>query len=298
MSENEYNCCTLCPRECKADRTKAVGFCGMTDKIYAAKAMVHTWEEPCISGTRGSGAVFFSGCTLRCVFCQNRVISHERLGKEISIDRLSEIVLSLQGVGVHNINLVSATHFLPSVEAAIELIRDKLKIPVLWNTGGYERQDSVERLSKFCNIFLQDLKFCSSELSHKYAAAKDYFKHAIAATEKMLEEKGKYCFDAAGIMQSGVIVRHLVLPSNRRDSIELLKELHKSCGSDGILLSLMSQYTPPAFESPYRELGRRITDFEYRSVCECALELGFRGYFQERDSAVSAYTPIFDMSGL
>ena len=298
MSVSEYKSCTLCPRECKADRTQAVGFCGMKDKLCAAKAMVHTGEEPCISGKRGSGAIFFTGCTLGCVFCQNREISHGKFGKEITVERLGEIMLELQGKGVHNINLVSATHFLPSVEEAIEQIKDRLKIPVVWNTGGYEKVEAVDRISKFSDIFLQDLKFFSPDISGKYAFASDYFKHAVKATERMVGLVGSPHFDADGILRKGIILRHLVLPSNRRDSIELLRELYKACGSENIVLSLMSQYTPPNHKTPYRELGRKLTDFEYRSVCETALDLGFRGYFQERDSAVSSYTPIFDLAGL
>ncbi len=298
MSAKDYNCCTLCPRECKADRTQAVGFCGMTDKMYAAKAMVHTFEEPCISGSRGSGAIFFSGCSLGCVFCQNDKLSHGKFGKEISCARLSQIMLSLQEQGVHNINLVSATHFLPSVERAVENIRGKLTIPIVWNTGGYETVEAVERLSRFCSIYLQDMKFLSAELSQKYAKSSDYFNYAMDAACKMIEKAGAPVFDSDGIMQSGVILRHLVLPSNRKDSISLLHEIKERCGTDSIVLSLMSQYTPPEFDVPYRELNRRVTDFEYKSVCECAQDIGFKGYFQQRDSAESRYTPSFDLSGL
>ncbi len=298
MSAIEYKSCTLCPRECKADRTKAVGFCGMKDKIYAAKVMVHTGEEPCISGTRGSGAIFFSGCTLRCAFCQNYVVSHNKFGKEIGTDRLSDIMLELQEKKVHNINLVSGTHFLPSIEEAADKITHKLKIPIVWNTGGYEKAETVDRLSHFCRIFLQDLKFYSDDISGRYAQAKNYFDHAIDATYKMTEKVGVPKLDHEGVLQSGIIVRHLILPSCRHDSIKLLHKLKECCGTDNIILSLMSQYTPPAFTTPYKELGRRLTDFEYKSVCETALDLGFRGYFQERESASSVYTPDFNLSGI
>ncbi|MEE1357555.1 MAG: radical SAM protein [Clostridia bacterium] len=298
MSALDYKCCTLCPRECKADRTQAVGFCGMGDKVYAAKAMVHTGEEPCISGTAGSGAIFFSGCVLRCRFCQNHVISHDRVGKEISEERLCDIILELQSQNVHNINMVSATQFYPSVLSSLDRLKDKLKIPIVWNTGGYEKTDAVVHLSEHCDVFLQDIKFYSNESSLKYASCKDYFEHAMKATEKMVEIKGKCETDSDGIIKKGVIVRHLVLPSNRTDSINLLKELKKRVGSENIILSLMSQYTPPSFDTGCKELGRRITSFEYQSVCECALELGFEGYFQQRESAQSMYTPIFDLSGI
>ena len=298
MSAIDYKCCTLCPRECKADRTTSVGFCGMTDKLTVAKVMVHTSEEPCVSGTRGSGAVFFSGCTLRCAFCQNHQISHERFGREISTLRLSNIMLELQDKGVHNINLVSASHFYPSVAESLEIIKEKLDIPVVWNTGGYEKLDAIDRIGEYCDVYLQDLKFYSRELSQKYALCKDYFEHAITSTKKMVEQKGKPVIDDEGIIKSGVILRHLVLPSNRRDSIALLDRLADSVGCDNIILSLMSQYTPPSFDTGYRELGRRLTDFEYSSVCEYAIKLGFDGYFQDRLSAQSTYTPTFDLEGV
>ena len=298
MSALDYNCCTLCPRECKADRTTSVGFCGMPDKLYAAKAMVHKSEEPCISGTRGSGAIFFSGCVLRCKFCQNHVISHKRLGKQISTDRLGDIILELESQGVHNINFVSATQYIPSVELAVDKTKDRLSIPIVWNTGGYESVKSVERVGHFCDVFLQDVKFYGEDVSLKYASAKDYYVNALKATEKMLTIKSRPVFDSNGIMTEGVIIRHLVLPSNRKDSIKLLHELASNFGTSNMILSLMSQYTPPPFDTGFSELGRRLTDFEYKSVCEVALDLGFNGYFQERDSARSSYTPNFDFEGI
>ena len=298
MSALDYKQCTLCPRQCKADRTKSVGFCGMGDKIYAAKAMVHTSEEPCISGTRGSGAVFFSGCVLKCVFCQNSIISHDKFGMEITRERLSEIYVELQDKGVHNINLVSGTHFYPSIIKSLEAVDDKLNIPVVWNTGGYERIEAVDELSRYCRVFLQDMKFYSSDISEKYSNCKEYYSMAMKATERMLYHVGGPTYDDEGIMQSGLIIRHLVLPSCRKDSIELLKNIKSSIGVDNVVLSLMSQYTPPAYKTQFRELGRRLTDFEYRSVCEMAIELGFKGYFQDRGSADATYTPDFDLRGL
>ena len=298
MSALDYKQCTLCPRQCKADRTKSVGFCGMGDKIYAAKAMVHTSEEPCISGTRGSGAVFFSGCVLKCAFCQNGVISHDKYGCEITEERLSQIFIELQSKGVHNINLVSGTHFYPSIINSLEAVGDKLNIPIVWNTGGYENAHAVDRLSRYCSIYLQDMKFYSSEISAKYSLCKDYYSKAIEATERMLYHTGIPSYDEEGIMQSGVIIRHLVLPSCRKDSIDLLTNIKNSIGSENVVLSLMSQYTPPLLKTQFKELSRRLTDFEYKSVCDVALELGFRGYFQDRVSADSSYTPDFDLSGL
>ena len=298
ISINHYKRCDLCPRECKADRTNSVGFCGMSDKIVAAKAMVHYGEEPCISGTGGSGAVFFTGCILGCKFCQNHKISQGKFGKEISIDRLSEIYISLQEKNVHNINLVSATQFTPSVLMSLERAKDKLNIPVVWNTGGYEKTSVIDEISKYCDIFLQDIKFFDPQISNNYAKCKDYFKYAIKATEEMVNIVGEPIFDEEGIMKKGVIVRHLVLPSNRKDSISVLSALKSSVGTDKVVLSLMSQYTPPSFKLDYKELNRRLTTFEYKSVCEHAFELGFLGYFQDMESAQSTYTPIFDLSGL
>lgn len=298
MSAASYKQCTLCPRECKADRTKTVGFCGMGDRIFAAKAMVHNSEEPCISGSMGSGAVFFSGCVLRCAFCQNSKISHDRYGIDISERRLSEIIIELQSLGVHNINMVSGTQFYPSIIRALDIARDKLTIPVIWNTGGYEKIEAVRELSRYCSVFLQDIKFASEDVSMKYASCKDYNYHAMKATEEMLRSTGDVTLDENGIIKKGVIIRHLVIPSNRKDSIELLKGIKANFGSKGFLISLMSQYTPPQFKTSYKELERRITDFEYKSVCDVALELGFDGYFQSRESAQSVYTPLFDLSGL
>ena len=298
MSALNYKQCTLCPRQCKADRTKAVGFCGMSDKIFAARAMVHTSEEPCISGTRGSGAVFFSGCSLKCAFCQNSRISHDRFGMEISTERLVEILLSLQERGVHNINIVTGTHFAPSIIEALDRIKGKLEIPVVWNTSGYENRETIDALSNYCSVYLQDMKFYSSEISFKYALCHDYFKFAIEALEQMIDQIGAPVFNDEGILVRGVIIRHLVLPSCRRDSISLLRGIKARVGSDKVILSIMSQYTPPSKKSEFKELNRKLTDFEYQSVCELALELGFSGYFQDRDSSDSSYTPDFDLLGL
>ena len=298
MSASIYKQCTLCPRECKADRTISVGFCGMSDKMYAAKAMIHMYEEPCISGSRGSGAIFFSGCVLRCVFCQNYKISQENFGTEISTQKLSDIILSLKEKQVHNINFVTPTHFYPSILESIEEAGEELDIPVVWNTGGYEKEEAVIAVSRYADIFLHDVKFFSSELGMKYAKASDYFDVSLRAAERMLKIKGMPAFDSEGMMLSGVIIRHLVIPSNRADSMKVLKAIRDYLGTENVILSLMSQYTPPSFDTPYSELGRRLTSFEYQSVCNYALELGFKGYFQERESAKSVYTPIFDLSGL
>ena len=207
-------------------------------------------------------------------------------------------MLELQNKKVHNINLVSATQFYPSIIESIEEIRDRLLIPIVWNTGGYESERAVRDLEKYVSIYLQDIKYFSTDLSKNYSKAADYFDRAIRAAQIMVDQRGAPTFDSQGVMKCGVIIRHLVLPSSRKDSIILLERIKERLGTENVILSLMSQYTPPAYDTGYKELSRRITSFEYESVCQKALELGFTGYFQERDSAVSDYTPDFDLSGV
>ena len=290
--------CKLCPRECGADRETSQGFCGGRLLPRAAKAYLHMWEEPCISGTKGSGTVFFSGCSLKCCFCQNYRISAENFGKEISTERLSEIFLELQDKGAHNINLVSPTHYVPQIIAALDMCRDKLHIPVAYNCGGYEKAETIEMLRGYVDIFMPDMKYYSSELSEKYSAAPDYFEYASKAIAKMIEIAGKPVFDENGIMQSGVIIRHMVLPTHRRDSEEVLKKLYELYGEDSFLLSLMSQYTPFYKSCEHKEINRRISTYEYEKVSQLAQELGFNGFMQERSSAKEEYTPDFDLIGI
>lgn len=290
--------CTLCPRECGADRETSHGFCGGGFLPRAAKAYLHMWEEPCISGTKGSGTVFFSGCSLKCCFCQNYRISAENFGREITVKRLSEIFLELQDKGAHNINLVSPTHYVPQIIAALDMCRDKLHIPVAYNCGGYEKAETIEMLRGYIDIFMPDMKYYSSELSEKYSAAPDYFEYASKAIAKMIEIAGEPVFDENGIMQSGVIIRHMVLPTHRRDSEEVLKKLYELYGKDSFLLSLMSQYTPFYKSCEHKEINRRISTYEYEKVSQLAQELGFNGFMQERSSAKEEYTPDFDLIGI
>lgn len=291
--------CTLCPRDCGIDRTKAVGFCGATDKIKVARAALHFWEEPCISGAKGSGTVFFSGCNLACRYCQNYDISIGGFGKEISIERLGEIFLELQEQGAHNINLVTPTPYLPQIMSAIDRVREKMHIPFVANLGGYEKPETIKMLKDYIDIFLTDVKYKSSECSKNYSSAPDYFEFAIDSLHEMLSLCGAPRFDADGIMQSGVIVRHLVLPGCRKDSIDILKSLANRFGTEQFILSLMSQYTPNGHLEELPEINRRITTFEYRSVVDAALELGFNNaYMQEKSSAKSDYTPSFDLTGI
>ena len=292
--------CTLCPRKCGVDRTLGVGFCKAPKEPKLARAALHFWEEPSISGTRGSGTVFFSGCNLKCVYCQNFKISTSGFGKEVSIDRLSEIFIELQNKGAHNINLVSPTPYLPQIISAIDRVRNIIKIPFVYNTGGYESLSTLELLKDYIDIFLTDIKYKDCVLSQKYSSAKDYFEVSLAAAKKMIELCGEPKFDKDGILQSGVIVRHLVLPTCRHDSIAILKEIKKNLPEDKFLLSIMSQYTPNEnIPEEFNELKRKITSFEYNSVVDTAIDLGLsNGYMQDLQSFGQKYTPPFDLSGI
>lgn len=291
--------CTLCPRNCGVDRTKTVGFCGATNHIKAARAALHFWEEPCISGTNGSGTVFFSGCNLACRYCQNYKISTQGYGEEISVKRLGDIFLKLQEDGAHNINLVTPTPYLPQIMSAIDLVRDKMHIPFVANVGGYEKPETIKMLKGYIDIFLTDVKYKSPEISKKYSMASDYFKFAFDSLDKMLSITGAPEFNDDGIIKKGVIVRHLVLPGCRKDSIEVLKSLQKRFGVDDFVLSIMSQYTPNGHLENYPEINRRITTFEYNSVVDAAWELGYKNaYIQEKTSAREEFTPPFDLTGI
>ena len=286
--------CTLCPRECGVDRSASKGFCGADDKILISKIMLHHWEEPSISGTRGSGAIFFGGCPLRCVYCQNKDISHGLRGKEYTVSELAEAILKLQSDGAHNINLVTPTHFSDKITEALSLVKNELKIPVVYNTSGYEKPDVIQKIADHVSIFLVDVKYFSPELSEKYSRCKDYYSFAKSSFGAMLKAKSECVFDSDGIMTSGVILRHLVLPSHRLDSIAILEDIKKDFDVSAFKLSLMSQYTPDFYEGDIKALKRKITSFEYDSVVERALSLGYDGYIQEKSSATKIYTPDFN----
>ncbi len=293
------NPCNLCPRECNVNRTEQLGFCKCSDELKVARAALHFWEEPCLSGSNGSGTVFFSGCTLQCCYCQNYQISSEGFGKEISVERLSEIFLELQEKGAHNINLVTATQYLIQVIKALDLVKPKLHIPVVYNSGGYERVETIQALRDYVDIFLPDLKYYCSELSLNYSIAQDYFEVASAAIKEMIAQTNGITYDEDGIMQKGVIIRHLVLPGARKDSFELLNWINDNLPKDKFLLSLMSQYTPTYKSFKHKELARRITTLEYDSVVKEAIKLGLtNGFIQERSSAKEEYTPPFDLEGI
>lgn len=295
----DFTNCHLCPRNCGINRTISVGFCGCGNTLKAARAALHHWEEPCISGTRGSGAVFFSGCTLKCCFCQNHLISQGTLGKELSPKRLGEIFLSLQEQGAHNIDLITATQFLPQILPALDFVKHKLYIPVIYNCGGYEKTETLALLKDYIDIYLPDLKYFDSALSWRYSKAKNYFEVASEAIPYMIEQTGGLRYDTQGILQKGVIIRHMVLPGGKEDSIQLLHWIKENLPKGKYLLSLLSQYTPFYKSSDYPEINRRITTYEYNKVLDTAISLGLtQGFMQEKSSAKEEYTPPFDLEGI
>lgn len=302
IDSSSFSCCELCPRRCGVNRFEQTGFCGAGIRLRAARAALHPWEEPCISGVRGSGTVFFSGCTLRCLFCQNSRISKDGFGKEISVRQLSDIFLRLQDEGAHNINLVTPTHYLPLILPALDRIRHRLHIPVVCNCGGYERQETVRALKDYVDIWLPDLKYFDPDLSWELSKARDYFAAASQALLQMVEQTGPLKFhDEQGcrLMDRGVIIRHMVLPGHKDDSIRLLGWIADNLPGDCYLISLMSQYTPYVRDDAHPELNRRITSYEYQKVVNAALELGIiQGFMQQKSSAKEEYTPPFDLEGL
>ena len=285
--------CNLCPRECSVDRAAGeLGFCGVGNTLRVARFAPHHWEEPPLSGTKGAGAIFFSGCSLRCVYCQNRELSHAAKGFDVTEDELCRIILDLQDVGVHCIDLVTPTHYADLLVPVLKKVRPLLKIPVVWNCGGYEKLETLRALDGLIDVYLPDFKYASEELSEKYSHAPKYPKIAQTALEEMYRQVGSVRFDESGIIKRGVIVRHLVLPGARKDSIAVLDIIAKTVPVKDVRLSLMSQYTPDfAVDGRFKELNRRITSFEYNSVLTHAESLGFDGYFQDRGSADKKYTP-------
>ena len=293
----DINNCSLCPRECGADRYTGTGFCGCGANIRAAKAYLHMWEEPCISGTRGSGTVFFSGCNLKCCFCQNYKISHENHGKNITESRLAEIFLELQRQGAHNINLVSPTPYVLQIISALDMCRGKLNIPIIYNTGGYEKVETIKLLDCYVDVYLPDFKYFDNALGKKYSGADNYFETVTAALKEMYRQTGSCCIED-GIIRRGTVIRHLALPSHRDDSVRILKWIAENLPRDGVLVSLMSQYTPFYKSAEHKEISRRISTFEYNYILDKAVSLGLKGFMQERSSAKEEYTPDFDLSGI
>ncbi len=311
----DYENCILCPRECKTDRRKTVGACKSTSTVKLARAALHFWEEPCISGKSGSGAVFFSGCAMHCVFCQNEEIANGRTGTEIDDGRLVEIFLELEEQGANNINLVTAGHFLPHVIWAVEHARNQgLSIPIVYNTGGYEKEESIKRLEGIVDIYLPDYKYRKPGISEKYAHAADYADVARKAIAEMVRQQPDaefYDKPYAGaaptddtdakterLMRRGVIVRHLLLPGQLGDSKKIIKELFDAY-QNRIYYSLMSQYTPLANVEHYPELQTRVSKEAYEALVDYAVRLGIEnGFTQEREVAKESFIPHFDCQGV
>ena len=292
-----YHNCTLCPRKCGVDRTQTTGVCGVGSTLKLARATLHLWEEPCISGTRGSGTIFFSGCPLGCIYCQNRDIALAKYGKEVPEERLLSIFYELEAKGAHNINLVTATHYIPTVAATIRKAKAQgFSLPFVWNTSGYERVESLQLLNGLIDVYLTDLRYSSTPHAKAYSHAPDYPKVAREAIAEMVRQTGACKFDDDGMMTRGTLVRILLLPGGVGDAKLSLLRLWKTYG-ETIRLSIMQQYTPMAGMTP--PLDRRVTPHEYEALLDYALELGIEdAYIQEREAAEESFIPPFDQTGV
>ncbi len=303
MGENKMSDdsqCTLCPRMCQVKReNQELGFCRMPRKITVSRAALHMWEEPCISGEEGSGAVFFSGCNLQCVYCQNKQIASGEIGMEISIEKLAEIFLNLQEKHANNINLVTPTHFIRPIKRALLLAKERgLILPVVYNTSGYELVESLKELEGLIDIYLPDFKYYDNAIAKKYSNAEDYFFYASCAVKEMMRQIKELILDERGIMKKGVIVRHLVLPGCIEDSKRVIKYLYETYGNS-IMFSIMNQYTPLEYVKDIPELNRKLTEEEYEEIVNFAIDLGVEnGYIQEGETAEESFIPAFDYEGI
>ena len=290
---NYFKNCNLCPRNCNINREKKHGYCHANNKLKIARAALHYYEEPCISGTNGSGAIFFTYCNLKCIFCQNYEISTKNIGKEISIEKLSDICLNLQNQGANNINLVTPTHYIPLIKEALIKAKNKgLTIPIIYNTSGYEKVSSLKLLEGLIDIYIPDLKYKSEILGKKYSNAPDYFNITTKAIKEMYRQVGKPKFSKEGIMQKGLIVRHLAIPENEKDSKEILSYLYNTY-KNNIYISLMNQYTPIR-KTKYNELNRKLSKKEYYNLIDYAISLGIENCFvQEEGTQKKSFIPDF-----
>ena len=275
------------------------GYCGMDSRIRAARAALHMWEEPCISGKKGSGAVFFSGCGLRCCFCQNRDIAIGDSGKEITLSRLADIFLELEQKGAANLNLVTGAHYVPQIISALEIAKEKgFGLPVVYNSSGYEKVETLRMLDGYVDVYLPDMKYVDGRLAASFSHAEDYPRRAGAAIAEMVRQTGACQFEQEGYIRKGTIVRHLILPGHTKNSLAVLEYLHKTYGND-IFISVMNQYTPVWKQEKYQELNRKVTRREYEKVLNYAVELGIEnGYFQEGETAKESFIPKFDYEGV
>lgn len=291
--------CRLCPRNCGADRWKGKGYCGVGAEVKIARAALHMWEEPCISGKEGSGAIFFSGCSLGCDYCQNRSISRGERGKAVTVEKLAEIMISLQEQNANNINLVTAGHYAPQTAETLYLAKEKgLRIPVVYNSSGYEKPETLRLLSGLVDVYLPDFKYLSPELSRKYSRAEDYGARAKEALKEMLRQTGSPRFDERGMITGGVIVRHLLLPGHVEESKRVVEYLYKTYGNQ-IYISIMNQYTPMPAMAKDPLLSRRVTKREYDRLVDYALSLGVeQGFIQEGETAKESFIPEFNGEGV
>ena len=297
MSLSAYENCMLCGRKCGVNRNVTTGFCGMTSGLTLARAALHKWEEPPISGSVGSGTVFLSGCSLACKFCQNTDISHGRFGKDVDIDRLVDIMLSLRDQGAHNVNFVTPTHFAPSIAEAIKRAKSRgFDLPIVYNTGSYDTPDALRLLDGLVDIYLPDFKYYTSKTAAKFSYAADYPDVARRAIAEMFRQAGEPQFDSNGLMKKGIIVRLLLLPGHTAETMLILKYLIDTYG-DSIYVSLMNQYTPmPDMKPP---LNRPVTREEYRRLTDYALKLGLKnGFVQDHGTAAESFIPPFDLTGI
>lgn len=287
--------CNLCPRKCNVNRDLKSGFCGVSNTLKAARAQLHFWEEPIISGTNGSGTIFFSGCNLKCVYCQNYNISKENFGKDITTQRLAEIFKELENAGAHNINLVTPSHYVKQIVEALNIY--KPKIPVVYNTSGYDSVEELKMLEGYVDVYLTDLKYYSSELSQKYSSAKNYFEVCSLAIKEMIRQQPKNVMEN-GLIKKGVIIRHMVLPNCINDSFKVLDWIKNNLGED-VIVSVMGQYTPYFNASKFPEINRKLKPVEYKLVINHFNKLGLKnGFMQSLDSADENFIPPFNLEGV
>ena len=294
------NSCTLCPRNCKVNRNNnELGYCGMTNQLMVARASLHYWEEPIISGERGSGTVFFSGCNLKCVFCQNYQISNNNFGKPISIHRLSEIFLELQEKGANNINLVTPTHFVPLIIEALKIAKAKgLNIPIVYNSSGYGNVETIKLLKGYIDIYLPDFKYYDNKYANKYSKCNNYFEAVTSSLNEMIKQVGKPVFNEEGILTKGIIVRHMMIPGLLNDSKKIIHYLVDNYNDD-IFISIMNQYTPTNNLTNYQEINKTVNDSEYDELINYAIDLGIKnGFMQEGETQKTSFIPEFDTTGV
>ena len=294
-----YNSCELCPRKCHINRNINKGICSNTSTLKVARSALHYFEEPSISGTNGSGTIFFSGCNLKCCYCQNKEISNDNFGINISVERLSELMLELQAKKASNINLVTPTHFVPSIIEAIKLARKKgLSIPIVYNTSGYESITTIKLLAGYVDIYLTDFKYFDNKLGEDLSKVKNYFEIASLALEEMYKQVGKNKFASNGMMMKGIIVRCLVLPTKGADTKKIINYLYKKY-QDNIYLSIMNQYTPVNPSDTFSFLNDKVSDKEYDDIINYALDLGVKNaYIQEGETQDESFIPPFNLEGL